>query len=171
MDNQCALDADGRLKEAHAIDWEYSPTTQKTPSMAVAAPPSPSPIIPNKPIITFGTQLTPASFGNPQKRKADNSSKAARTNPISKSNAGAHQNRQDAPDPKVTKVTKPSKPGAIERIRIQSQGSTSDLDMDDSDDNDNDDGPRKKKSKKGDGAGDIMTVFEPVNPDDMAEGY
>jgi hypothetical protein len=30
---------------------------------------------------------------------------------------------------------------------------------------------RKKKRKKGDGACDIMTVFEPVNPDDMAEGY
>lgn len=173
--DSCALNADGTLKDARDIEWDYSPTQNRV-SIPQTVPPSPT--VPLWSSFTFGTQLTPASFGTAQKRKnpsedPDNSKSATRpaTNSIFKSKPSARQNgKGDAGGPKVKSNT--SKPAAVERVKaLQSQNSASNQSESDGDDDDEDNRPKKKKRKKGDGAADILTVFKPVNPDDVAEGY
>ncbi|KAG1866727.1 hypothetical protein F4604DRAFT_1682795 [Suillus subluteus] len=166
MDDQCAVNADRTLKDPCNIEWEYSPT-QKLSAIPLIAPPSPSPAVPGpRSAITFGTQLTPASFAPVLKHKADSNNSRTKSKAISKTSS-ARQHGKDAPN---AKVTQPPKLAAFDCIKaVQAQSVASSDAGGETDDNNNDDEPRKKKRK--DGAADIMTVFKPVDADDLSQGY
>ncbi|KAG1799891.1 uncharacterized protein HD556DRAFT_1439558 [Suillus plorans] len=164
--DQCALNVDASLKEACNIQWVHS-LTQNTASLPPVDSPSLSPTLPNESTtFTFSTQLTPATFGNTQKHKADNAKST-----ISKSKGSSTcQNRKDAPIPKVTK---PSKPAPIERVKaLQFQGLASNTSTAGEESDDEEDEPtQNKRHKKGDGAADILTMFKPVDSHNLVEGY
>ncbi|KAG1892837.1 uncharacterized protein F5891DRAFT_986394 [Suillus fuscotomentosus] len=173
MDDQCAVDTDRTLKDPCDIEWEYSPT-QKLCVIPLIAPSLPSPAVPGpRSSITFGAQLTPASFAPALKHQADtnNSTKSAictKSKAISKTSLSARQNEKDAPN---AKVAQPPKPVAFDHVKAMQAQSVALSDAGGETDDNSDDEPREKKRKKGEGAADIMTVFKPVDADDLSQGY
>ncbi|KAG2047479.1 hypothetical protein BDR06DRAFT_976714 [Suillus hirtellus] len=173
MDDQCAVNTDGTLKDPCDIEWEYSPT-QKLSVIPLVAPPSPSPAVPGpRSAITFGAQLTPASFAPALKHQADtnNSTKSAihtKSKAISKTSSSVCQNGKDASN---AKVTQPPKPVAFDYVKAMQGQSVASSDAGGETDDNGDGEPRKKKCKKGKGATDIMTVFRTVDANDLSQGY
>jgi hypothetical protein len=160
---------DGSLKDPRDIEWEYSPT-QKNSAVPLAAPPPPSPAVPGpRSAFAFGAQLTPASFA-PAALKHNVDSDHS-TKPRTKSKAiskRAHQNGKNVPNAKVTQPP----PVAFDRVKaVQAQSMALSDAGGETDNGDDGDEPKKKKCKKGDGAADIMTVFKPVDANDLSQGF
>lgn len=124
MDDQCAVNADGTLKDPCDIEWEYSPT-QKLSALPLVAPPSPLPAVPGpRSAITFGAQLTPARFAATQVQ-------------------GNFKNLlgKDAPN-----APQPPKPVAFDCVKAEQAQSVASSDAGgETDDNGDDDEPSVKK--------------------------
>jgi hypothetical protein len=186
-----ALNSDGTLKDAADMEWDYSPT-QTPASLTIKLPARPVPSSPtlSRAIATSSGSLkiissTPADFQVPNswKRKAANSVPAETSNHAGSVSACTHEQTQTRARTVAiasSSSKKISALAAITRVRQNTNGllreassTVTVTSIDDGDANTDDmmSEPAKKKRRRGGGAADILTVFKPLDADDLSQGY
>jgi hypothetical protein len=169
--DQCALNADGTLKDASEIEWDHSPSHTAT-GLIPTAPASPSPQTggfrftqPMNPTNAF--QLMNKSHG-----KSALKASTAGTSTSTKQPGTNNSKRKDTTGQKA----QTKKPTAFDRVlganSVSSSGSVSVASSEKTTSGGTaDDEPEKKRRRKGESTADALTIFEPVDPEDPSEGY
>lgn len=173
--DQCALNADGTLKDALEIEWDHSPSHTAT-GLIPTAPASPSPQAggfcftqPMNPTNAF--QLMNKSHG-----KSAPKASSAGTSTNTKQPGTNSSKRKDTSGQKA----QTKKPTAFDRVlganSVSSSGSVSVASSESEKTTSGpggiaDDEPEKKHHRKGESTADALTIFEPVDPEDPSEGY
>ena len=165
--DQCALNADGTLKDASEIEWDHSPSHTATGLIPIV------PVLPSPQTggFRFTQPMNPTNaFQLMNKSHGKSALKASSAGSSIKQPGTNCSNRKDATGQKA-QMKKPttfdqvlganSTSSSSESIAL-SQKTTSGIDSDESE---------KKCRRKGESTADALTIFEPVNPEDPLEGY
>jgi hypothetical protein len=179
-----ALNADGSLKNAEDIEWEYSPTQ---PSRILPSPEPSGAIVnaaklkPMAPIFQFGTQLGPEHFATPKPLKRKHAGVASIVESAHGSK-GPEMWKEKTHAMTMSKVAAPKSTKAVNCLKsnntflhgnrslASSPSATAASSLADSGD-DEAETQTKKKRKWGDGPVDVLTVFKQVEGDDIGGGY
>jgi hypothetical protein len=176
MDNneQCALDANGNLKDASDIAWAHSPSQMEhtLPSVRVeaAARPPPQSAFTS---FQFAAPLNPGNINVATGNAAANLNTSGGQRKII---AGTSQIRQGQP---VTAAKLKGKRPAVDRLLSEStsaagsQANSAAASEKSDGESQVEEGHRRKrrKSAPGDGGKDVLTLFTAVDADDTNEGY
>jgi len=165
-----ALNADGSLKNAEEIQWDYSPTQ---PNRFLL----PSVSKPTAPIFQFHNQLGPEHFSG-LKRKLNEPVSVTKTM-TSKSTESTCSKGKEGTIMKAKKNMNAVKLATVNHIKASSTPHTNQssspsvmaasnvAELDDKDA----DIHIKNKCKRGDGPADVLTMFELIDPDNVGAGY